>query len=363
MLSEKFDRKRNSLNAIRLLMAIGVIFWHSFPITGQKVDFAPLHQLLGEIWVDGFFAISGFLITGAWLARPRVRLYLVNRGLRILPAFYVCLVVTAFIFAPLGVWIQGGDWRRVYYEGTLDYIVSNLGVWMFQFDVAGTPTGVPYPGTWNGSLWTLGWELLCYIAILALGVIGLLRRAYTLPLAFGAAWLGVLASVITDVPWFISDGSRFAVMFLAGALVLQFKHRIPCNWKLVGVAAVFTVGSMWLPDYRLIGALAWTYVVLSVGALAWHRSIEFKTWDISYGVYIYAFPIQQLLVITAERLGFGVSAMNPIAFSVLATAVTIPAALLCRWAVEIPSERQKPRLAGRDLRRKRRRAPAGQTAS
>src|SRR5688572_10135071 len=106
---EAFDPRNNALNALRLALAASVILWHSFPLTGRGVSSVAIRQLLSSVGVDGFFAISGFLITASWLSHPHVRDYVVARALRILPGLYVCLVVTAFVIAPIGVAIQGGS--------------------------------------------------------------------------------------------------------------------------------------------------------------------------------------------------------------------------------------------------------------
>lgn len=85
VLSQVFDRRANGLNLLRLLLAAGVIVWHSFPLTGHDVGWGPARQFLSSISVDGFFAISGFLITGSWLTRPKLLSFLRARALRILP--------------------------------------------------------------------------------------------------------------------------------------------------------------------------------------------------------------------------------------------------------------------------------------
>lgn len=72
-LAEQFDPANNALNAWRLVMATGVILWHSWLVTGRQISFEPAHQLMRDVWVDGFFAISGFLITWSWFRRPRLR--------------------------------------------------------------------------------------------------------------------------------------------------------------------------------------------------------------------------------------------------------------------------------------------------
>ena len=94
-LGQALDPRNNALNALRLAMAAEVILWHFFAVTGRVPPSAPVRQLLFGVGSDGFFAISGFLITRSWINNPRVRDYLVARALRILPGLYVCLVVTA----------------------------------------------------------------------------------------------------------------------------------------------------------------------------------------------------------------------------------------------------------------------------
>ena len=176
-----FDPRKNALNSWRLALATLVIVFHSFPLTGRDVPFAPARQLLREIGVDGFFAISGFLIVASWLG-TRGFATISARGFRILPGFYTCLIVTAFVIAPIGVALQGGR-RATRSHVPIEYILKNSAVWMFQFDVGGTPHGIPWTAAWNFSLWTLKWELLCYIAVAVLGVVGLLRRRWLLPAA------------------------------------------------------------------------------------------------------------------------------------------------------------------------------------
>jgi peptidoglycan/LPS O-acetylase OafA/YrhL len=129
-----------------LTLATGVIVWHSFPLTGRHVPYAPAHQFLSDVWVDGFFAISGFLITASWLSNPRLRNYFVARGLRILPGLWVCLIVTAFVVAPIGVAIQGRPAAKLLLSSApIQYVLKNSAVAWLQPDVGGRP---------QGGLWT-----------------------------------------------------------------------------------------------------------------------------------------------------------------------------------------------------------------
>jgi peptidoglycan/LPS O-acetylase OafA/YrhL len=337
-LGQAFDPRRNALNAWRLTLAIGVILWHSYLPTGHDVPVAAARRLLGEVWVDGFFAISGFLITSSWLRDPRVRDYFIARGLRILPGFYTCLVITAFVIAPVGVALQGGPAAKLLLSrAPIVYILENSAVWMYQYDVGGTPRGIPWPGAWNASLWTLGWELLCYIAVAALGVVGLFSRRWLLPAAMALCWSALLMSTVLGLPRLAHDASRFAVMFLAGALLHQFRNVIPARWSLVAASVVIVLVASLLPDYRLIAAVPLAYAIIVSGALIHNKHFRLRT-DLSYGVYIYAFPIQQLLIIC------GLGSMNPIAFWLIATSAILPVAALSWNLVEKPAMSMKSRL-------------------
>lgn len=108
---------------------MGVILRHYYFLTRRDVPFAPARQLLGAIWADGFFAISGFLITSSLFGNPRFRDYVVARGLRILPGFYICLVVIAVVVAPIGVAIQGGSAGKLLLSSApIEYILKQFQV-------------------------------------------------------------------------------------------------------------------------------------------------------------------------------------------------------------------------------------------
>jgi len=357
-LGEKFDPSRNALNASRLAMATGVILWHSWPLTGRGVSFSPAHQLLRDVWVDGFFAISGFLITWSWFRNPRVRSFFAARALRILPGLWVCLIVVAFVIAPVAVAIQGGSpGKLLLSRAPLEYVLGNSAVVITKNDIGGTPTGVPSPGVWDGSLWTLLWEVLCYVAVAGLGVVGLLRRRWCIPgfLALALAWSallppwGVFADLVESqrsidpsaaVLLVQTVAARFSVMFFAGALIYQYRNVIPARWSMVWLSLLVVLASSLLPNYRLIGAIPLAYAIIVSGSLVRNKYLGLRT-DLSYGVYIYAWPMQQLLVIC------GLAFLNPFVFAIVSAAATLPLAALSWFLVEKPSLALKSRLTNR----------------
>lgn len=332
-LGAAFDPRNNALNAIRLFLALLVIVWHSFPLTGHDIAFSPLRQVVSRISVDGFFAVSGFLITSSWLRNPRVLTYLRARVLRIFPAFWVSLVVTAAVIAPLALTLRYGSLPIGYGDSAVRYVVVNAALQVKQYGIAGTPSGVPLPGAWNGSMWTLFWEFLCYLGVLALGVTRLLRYRWTLPVLFGLSVLGVLLTSYGPVDnYWLKNGAHFGVMFLAGALVFQLKDRLPLTRLPVLAALAAFVASAWLPDYRLVAALPIAYLLIAAGAVGRHPRLQLRN-DLSYGTYIFAFPLQQLLA-TLGLAGVGV-----LGFCLVAVAATLPVAAASWFLVERPALR------------------------
>lgn len=341
-LGQAFDPRHNALNAWRLVLAAEVILWHSFPLTGHDVSAKPVLQLLFSTGVDGFFALSGFLIISSWLRNPNLRDYLIARALRILPGLWACLALTAFVIAPLGVAIQGGHAGKLLFSSApIEYVVKNSTLLSaLALDIAGTPAGVPEHGVWNGSVWTLVWEVLCYLVVAGCGLIGLANRRW---LPVGVLALGIIAAVLLPPlaypgPWTNPQlAVRFAIMFSAGAIMYLWRDVIPARWSLVVVSMLVVAVSSLLPDYRVIGALPLAYAIIVSGSLLKDGRLGLRT-DLSYGAYIYAFPVQQLLVIC------GLSALHPVLFFIVATAATLPLAALSWFLVEKPARSLKFRL-------------------
>lgn len=339
-LGQVFDPRNNAFNAFRLALAAEVMLFHSWPATGHTPPKAIL-ALFFSVGVDGFFAISGFLITRSWLSDPRVRDYLTARALRILPGFYVCLIVTAFVFAPLSVAIQGGSVSKLLGSSApIEYVLKNAAVAYLQQDVGGTPHGVPGGPAWNGSLWSLIWELLCYLIVAAIGVAGLANKRWISPAILVVAVVGALLLPPLTFPgvWTIPQlAARSAIMFASGAIMYQWRDVIPARWSLVAVSVVIVLAASQLPDYRVIGGLPLAYAVIVSASLIHNPRLRLRT-DLSYGLYIYAFPVQQLLAVC------GLAHLHPAVFFLVAAACALPIAALSWFVIEKPAMSLKRRL-------------------
>ncbi|MBA0047233.1 acyltransferase [Mycobacterium sp. NPDC050853] len=338
-LGQVFDRRHNVLTLWRLILAIGVIFWHSWPLTGREIGYAPAERLLGDIFADGFFVISGFLITAAWIRRPYLKEYWTSRVLRIFPGLWVCLLVIAFVIAPIAAKIKH---TTVAWSSELGYVVNNALLNVAYAGIDGTPTDVPYPGVWNGSVWTLFFVLLCDVMVSVLGFVGLLKRRWVIPTLLVAAisWSAYVSYTppLYSLPQMLA---RFFVVFLAGALLCQYQDKVPARWSLVALSVAIVAASGFTQNYRVIGALPLAYAVIVSGALI--RKARLRN-DFSYGVYIYAFPVQQLLAT------FGLARLNPFVFVVLATAATLPVAAASWFVVEKRALALKARIVRRSVK-------------
>lgn len=338
-LGKIFDPRHNALTTWRLVLAIGVFFYHSWPLTGREISYLPAMRLLSDIFADGFFVISGFLITAAWMRRPYLREYWASRTLRIFPGLWICLIVIAFVIAPIAARVQG---TTVTLSSELEYVVNNALLNIAYLDIDGTPADVPYPGVWNGSIWTLFFVLLCDVMVSALGFVGLLKRRWVIPILFAvalccSAWFSYTLGAYTW-PQMLS---RFFVVFLAGAMFYQYQAMIPARWSLVALSIAIVVASGFMQNYRVMGVLPLAYSVIVSGALI--RKTRLRN-DLSYGVYIYAFPIQQLLAC------FGLARWNPFLFFLIATAATLPVAALSWFVVERRAMALKSRILRRSVK-------------
>ena len=343
VLANALDPRSNALNFLRLVLASMVIFGHAAVLSGVALP-GPLAVALSELPVDGFFAISGYLIARSWDRNPEWRTFLWHRGLRILPAFWVCLALTAVVIAPIATTLSGqsvdGYWTAS--DGPGAYVVRNAALWMGQYQISGGPNGIPVTDTWDGSLWTLGWEFLCYLGIAVIGCLGIIsaRRTF-LPWILLLVWLVNVAGAIcaatgkfAGLAEHVKPMDRFALMFIAGAVLYAYQDRIPMRRDLAFVSVVLVgLGLLALDDYRVVGGIALTYLMLWLGATLPVR-LGMRN-DVSYGIYIYGFPIQQSLVM------LGVAGIGWFAFAIIGLAATVPLAALSWSIIERPSLRLK----------------------
>ena len=332
-LSDRFDPRDNSIGALRLLLAGTVVVVHAQALGWQE---SPLigRTFIGDLAVDGFFVVSGFLVTRSATTLPTLRRFTWHRLLRIMPGFWAALALTALVAAPLLAVLQGLPASRAFAgpDGAHHYLLRNSLLFTQQWSIAGLragPTG--HEQAMNGSLWTLFYEVLCYGLVAVLVAVGVIRRrggshgsqpSHVLPLAATAGvWAVYMAHSLGVLPGpeFLV---RFLLMFLLGGLGHLFANRIRFTAYLLVPAAALALASMFrLDDYRCVGAVPFAYLLLwACVALPVRWASET---DLSYGLYVFHWPVQTVLIAAGGtqfgRVGFTVLALITVTFLALAS--------------------------------------------
>jgi len=288
-------KKNNSLNLMRLFLATLVITAHSYPIGGWV---QPIQAPFGGWAVFGFFGISGYLIAISRERSRTLRQFLFRRVFRIYPAFYASLIFTAFIAAPLSVFaLDSGEYSL---SDAFGYVPKNATLYIVQGGVGGSLDDAIYPFAWNGSLWSLAIEFLCYLTIgIGYSIVPTKFRraliALTLvvatALSLGIAREGGTLIAFTDL---VAAATAF---FFAGAFIYEFRSWIPNAKSLTILSVVLTALLSPHGDLEALAALPLSFALLSVSGNFGNSKLSRLATksDISYGMYIFAFPVQQLL--------------------------------------------------------------------
>lgn len=302
-LSDFVQGRDNNFNLVRLIAALAVLFSHSFALVGGAGELEPLHASLGttfaSIAVDIFFVTSGFLVTASLLSRKSALEFVWARVLRIYPALVVMVLLAIFV---LGLCFT--SFSASSFLGSRETHVFALKNMTLAFGVAFTLPGVfesiPFKGIVNGSLWTMTAEIRMYAILviiwLALSVCGRFRaKAITFVLVLVAsssllAYFAMHFSSHSEI-----DSYRLFYMFFTGAAYFVLKEHVILSRRifLVAVAGLFISASnkeIFFVLYNIV--LAYALFWIAYVPAGFIRKFN-RLGDYSYGVYIYAFPIQQ----------------------------------------------------------------------
>jgi peptidoglycan/LPS O-acetylase OafA/YrhL len=330
--AQAFDPKNNAFGFLRLSLAVLVIFSHSFPLGGFGIDrlaaFTEGRYAIGSLAVAMFFVLSGFLICRSASTSRSVPRFLWHRFLRIFPGYWVCLVVCACVFAPLMAFAEFGTLTKVFsapWNSPQSFMIRNAGLFhLNEFNIGGIlfirPNSIagvlshnPVPGMINGSLWSLPFEVSCYLAVAALAAVGVLRRARFIVLGlFAGLWCLYAFDCLNPDGFrrcFPYAGMKLLIMlclfFSAGCVCFLYREKIPHSTAAFVISLVALGGSLPLGMFGLIAPVAMTYAFLWLAfALPFGRFD--RKGDFSYGVYIYAFPVQQgMALLRIQEEGFG----------------------------------------------------------
>jgi len=321
------SRNSNNLNAIRLFLALSVIFSHSFPVCYGSVREAKCEPVavwthgqmtLGSAAVNLFFLLSGMLITASWLRSTSMEDFLMKRVLRIYPAF-----VIAVGFSGIVIWCFCPEFRMMAGKG-LPWLVDMGKDWIFlTHSCLGWNSFAhnPYHDSANASMWTIQPEFQCYLLVAAIGLFCLFRRRVLLLLIFVIIYLCYIRMLFGFNCLGISD-CRLLTYFALGVIIWLWRDKIPISGKfaLLSLIGLF-LSANHKPLFSVLFPIFAVYLTLWVGFAFRLPFFNWtKTTDLSYGTYLYAFPIQQIV------------AMNPtLRISWVNFLISTPIILIIAW--------------------------------
>ncbi|WP_448101885.1 acyltransferase family protein [Luteibacter jiangsuensis] len=304
--------QRNNFDALRVVGAFMVLISHQFALSGRRESSVIGEHSLGNLGVLIFFSISGYLVTSSWLNDPSVPRFAARRALRMAPALCVAIPLTLAVIAVLGLRGFPGNPRHLT----------------------------------NGSLWTIPYEVYCYALLL---VAGAATQRPAIVLAVGILGYFVLSGLQSGTSFL----AYFGLYFAAGSLLRFFPYlrkALPTLLFLVLGYALASIGQT-----RLGLAFVVPSLTVAIGVQSWPglRDIS-KIGDLSYGIYIYAWPVQQI----------GVALMGPQTPYLELLAVTVPVTLALAAAswhlVEKNALRLKPGRRWKALHGAGQASPGGQ---
>ena len=347
------EHKTNNFDFIRLLAASMVVFSHSYYLLAAPArplnESEPLTFLTGGqmtfgnlgVWI--FFAISGYLITQSLLRSTSYATYFTKRSLRIFPALVVDIFIAAFVWGPLVTTLPLAEYFSSY--DTYRYLL-NVNLYRIVYELPGVFTDNPLTNFVNGSLWTLPFEFTCYIGIVVLHFLFILRNRYVHAAFY---FLGLIAwAIIYQTKYFTFvipilglpiQYLTLSIYFGTGTLFFLFRDKIPLrfSWSMMVLA-------IWCAAFYLNLGVVFSYFCLPYITFwfAYEPKIKLhgvaRLGDFSYGLYIYSWTVQQTII---HFLGAQIPWLLMCFLSFL---FTIPLAMFSWFAIEKKALRIKDRL-------------------
>jgi peptidoglycan/LPS O-acetylase OafA/YrhL len=296
-------KRNHQFDLLRILFAICVLLSHAAEVTDGNKSREILARLthsdmtFGALGVDGFFLLSGYLIVKSWMRNPNLLDYMRNRILRIVPGYLVAAILSTIA---VGLLAPG-----------VEHFFRDIDIRYFHSLVAlGSPATPPvFPGSIyplvNGALWSVQYEFRCYVLVAIFGLSGILKK----PLIWLAMTAFLMTSLIRPFPLFHWHkffysliGEPKFVFYLTGIYLLGgcfFLFKIPFRPPLAaGAVAAIVAFRIFDPlhiQFALVvfgGYLMFYFGQMSVKFLDWMKNVP----DISYGIYIYGWPVECLLI-------------------------------------------------------------------
>lgn len=330
---------QNNLNVVRFFAAMLVLYGHSFVFLGLPEPLFLGWIPLGPLGVYIFFSISGYLVTESWDRDPSAFRFLMRRILRIIPGLAVVILLSVFILGPIVTTISMKDYFAS--PHTMRYIEN---IWLkISFYLPGVFEHLRAANAVNGSLWSLPIEFAMYVL---LAIIGFLKGNRWVVLLLFISWALINLVWAQNAQMLIFYDSDLRQIFIcgtyfwAGACLYRFNIKELFSLSSTMVAVVLLL--CFSVNIHLLQIAAWIlipFITLSFG-LAYSAKLNypFRSGDYSYGIYIYAFPIQQLVIYKFPDI-------HIFSYIIVCSLITIFFAVLSWHLIEKNALSLKPRIS------------------
>lgn len=331
--------RANHFNLIRMLAAVAVLISHSYPLSSGSGNGEPLYGWLGislgELAVITFFSVSGFFISLSRDRSPSTVDFFCARFLRVYPGLALVLLLTVFVIGPVFTTLGTLEYFRS--TAVYSYLSNNLMLFSMRFQLPGVFEDNPFPGV-NGSLWTLFYEVTLYVLVGGLGAFSFYQRGHRFTVfLFIYASVYIAFRVLAATTGLTSDLHRmhyfftWGMPFVLGMSLYRYRNRIQHRAIWLLPLALIAVCSSKQPWFFEAFVAAWTYLIIYLG---FNRQTLLERYnnlgDYSYGVYIYAFPIQEITAHTIKGI-------SPVGMMLSAFPVVLLAAVLSWHYIEKPA--------------------------
>lgn len=331
LIADRAGERDNNFNLIRMVAATSVLISHAWPLSLGSDAVQPLQTMLrgtplGALSVYIFFAVSGFFITRSYYTRRNYAAFITARVRRLFPALSVVLLVSVLI---AGLFLSTAPATR-FWRAAPGYFLSNLTLIFPQHEMPGVFTNNPYPGVINGSLWTLPYELFCYIGVLAGGLAGVIARPKLFAVAAVVFLAFYAAAAWWSLPIRLERIAELGLPFLIGASFWVWRDYI----RLSPIILAALILALWLlsatPLFKPGLMLVTAYAVFLIGYTRLPAMSAYnRLGDYSYGMYVWAFPVQQCVA--------AAGVISPLVNILLAFPLTLICAILSWHFVEGPA--------------------------
>ncbi len=270
-----------------------------------------------------FFIISGYLITKSYDQSDSPRTYFLKRVFRILPALLICAATTSFIAIVVtshGIPTIGLLRDFMHYTAETTMLADTAGESFADIRFVENDYGAVF----NGSLWSLRSEFLCYIAVMVLGVSGMLTKR--------TAWIALGMCVVTHIFYMMGSLGWVAGFFAAGAVLYLSGHWF-MRWPVLAISAMGLIGGAALGYPTLAFMLFGSVLTIAAGLSRFQLPSVTRWGDLSYGIYLYGWPVQGTVAMIMQDQA------RPWSVFLIAVAIAAPIAFLSWHLVEKPSLR------------------------